>query len=121
MKILNKIPFQIFFNFYFRTFVAGTKKVKEHLDYLLNETRFDKKDIPKCLNILSKNLDDLKARVNELSELGAPITITALTKSKTQYLKYVKTFCNEENDEHRVILLSIEKRLKNSRRKLSIY
>lgn len=99
-------------------FLSLKKKIKEHLDYLLKETRFNAKDIPKCLNIFSKNLDDLKARFDELSQIGAPITIQALTKTKTEYLKYAKTFCNEENDEHKTILLAIEKRLKSSRRKI---
>lgn len=120
---MDKSLFQMFL---FSIFISGHlllahKKIKEHLDYLLKETRFNTEDIPKCLNIFNKNLDDLKARVDELSQLGASITITALTKSKTEYLKYAKTFCDEKNDEHKIISLSIEKRLKSSRRKMSIY
>lgn len=79
--------------------------------------RFNANDIPKCLSIFTKNLDDLKARVDELSEIGAPITIQSLIKSKTEYLKYAKKFCSEENDKHKIILVAIEKRLKSSRRK----
>lgn len=97
------------------------KKIKEHLDYLLNETRFNAEEIPKCLNIFNKNLDDLKARVDELSKIGAPVTIQALIKSKTEYLKHAKMFCDEENDENKTTLLAIEKRLKSSKRKMPIY
>lgn len=92
------------------------KKIKEHLDYLLNESRFNAKDIPKCLYIFKRSLDDLKARVDELTRIGAPITIGVLHKNKTEYLKYVKKFCDDENDEHKVVLLAIEIRLKNLRR-----
>lgn len=84
----------------------------------MEESRFDANDVPKCLNIFNKNLDDLKARVDELSKIGAPITIQVLIRSKADYLKYVKKFCNEDNDEQKLILLAIEKRLTNSRRKV---
>lgn len=87
----------------------------------MNEVRFKAEEIPKSLGIYGKNLDDLKARVDELSKLDAPITIQALTKSKIEYLKYAKAFCNEENAEHEKVLLAIEKRLKSSRRKIPLH
>lgn len=99
---------------------VGLKKIKEHLDYLLNEVRFDVKEISKRLYIFEKSLNEIKARVDELPKIGAPITVEALNKHKAHYMKYVKEYCNEENEEHKTILLDIEIRLKSSRRMVRI-
>lgn len=82
----------------------------------MNEVHFDVKDISKRPTILNKSLDDLKARCAELSKIGIPITIDALTIRKTDYLKYVKKNCHEENEQHKILLLDIEIRLQNLRR-----
>lgn len=101
-------------------FGTDQKQIKEHLDYLLNEVQFDVKEISKRLYIFEKSLHEMEARVDELSKIGAPITVDALNKHKAHYLKYVKNYCNEENEEHKIILLNIEIRLKSSRRKMRI-
>lgn len=87
------------------------------MDFFLDEAQFSPDDIHGCLDIFSKNLDDLKARLNELTSIGAPITVQALIKSKTDYLKYVKKFCIDGNQKDEETLLSVELRLKKSRRK----
>ena len=83
----------------------------------MDEAKFSPDDIPGSLYIFSRNIDDFRARLEELTTIGAPITIQALNKAKTDYLKYVKKFCIEGNQEDEKILLSVEKRLKKSRRK----
>lgn len=95
-------------------------QIKEHLDYFLNELGFDAKEVSKKLYIFDKSLNELKARTDELTKIGAPVTIEALNKHKSHYLKYVKSHCNEENEVHRITLLDIEIRLKSLRRKMRI-
>lgn len=86
----------------------------------MNEVQLDAEELSKSLWILQRNLDELKARTDELSKIGAPISINVLHRNATGYLKYVKKFCNEENEEHKLTLLNIEIRLKSSRRKVRI-
>lgn len=117
MKIIQHFSnIHLFFSSLF--FVA--EKIKEHLDFLLNEAQFDGNDIPKCLKVFNKSIDELRARFGELTAIGIPITIQGLLKTKTDYLKYVQLFCDDGNEEHQSILLTIEKRSKSSSRKKSL-
>lgn len=90
------------------------------MDFLLNEAKFHATDIPKSLKIFNKSIDDLRARFVELSAIGAPIKVRALIITKTEYFKYAKLYCDDENEEHQSILLTIEKRLEESLRRKKV-
>lgn len=39
-----------------------------------------------------KNLIDVKHRINEMTEIGAPIKLSIINRSKTEYLKFIRSY-----------------------------
>lgn len=74
-------------------------QIREHLDYLLNETDFTTEDITNSLYILNKSLDEIKARVNEITQIGGHknsklFTLANIYQGKNRYLKLIKNYCD---------------------------
>ncbi|XP_031619216.1 uncharacterized protein LOC116338226 [Contarinia nasturtii] len=69
---------------------CSARKIKTHLDYLLNEAKFTTEEIKNTITILSCSLDEIKSRLKEMKEIGAPIKLRVIALSKNRYLKYIQ-------------------------------
>lgn len=68
-------------------------QLKEHLDYLLNETNFTADDLLYFPYIFARSVDEIKARIKEMTRIGAPITLPMIYQGKTRYLKFIRQYC----------------------------
>lgn len=69
------------------------KKLKEVLDFLLDEMNFSPLQIVQVPKVLSHSLDTTKARLNELKSIGYTLTsLSNLCKSKREYQKVVDSW-----------------------------
>lgn len=65
-------------------------QVKEILDYLLEEEKFEPHEIASCPRILCHSLETTKSRINELKTYGCrPTSLVIVCKSKNEYEKFV--------------------------------
>lgn len=65
-------------------------KIKEVLDYLLDEVKYDRQEIMHAIRIVTHSLDTTKARMIELNRLGCrPKTLHILCRSKVYYKRFV--------------------------------
>lgn len=62
----------------------------------MNDTQFTAADITYFPYILGKGLDEIKLRIDEMTRLGAPITLPILYQGKTKYLKCIRQYCVTE-------------------------
>lgn len=66
-------------------------KVKQVLDYLLDETDFKPYEIANVIRILTHSKETTKMRLDELKSIGCrPSTLTIICRSKREYNKFVK-------------------------------
>jgi hypothetical protein len=73
-------------------------KVKEILDYLLEEEQFTKFEVSKVIRIVTHSLETTKKRLTELKAIGCrPSTLTIVCKSKKEYEKFVKEWLDKED------------------------
>ncbi|XP_031621664.1 uncharacterized protein LOC116339767 [Contarinia nasturtii] len=101
---------------------SSLSKIKGHLDYILNETNFTANDITNSLFILNKSLDEIKARINEMTEIGAQsdlklFTLAAIYSGKNIYLKRIKNYCDTKlpGDAGEKAFAAIEMRIKQDK------
>lgn len=87
------------------------------MDYFLNDTQFTAQDIKNAPYILTKNLDEVKVRIDEMTEIGATFTLGTIYQGKTAYFNSLKRFlASKKNDEtSSKALLAIELRLKSQK------
>lgn len=89
------------------------------MDYFLNETQFTADDIQKSVHILQKGLDEVRNRINEMTKIGAPIELSIINRSKTEYLKFIRSYAasNAEKKDEKLQkgLMAIEERLKSKK------
>lgn len=92
-------------------------QIKKHLDYLLNETKFAAVDITYSPYILLKSIDEIKARIDEMTKIGAPITLPVIYQGKTKYMKCIRQYCVTQlkDKETDVAFAAIEERLKQQK------
>lgn len=76
----------------------------------MNETQFTAEDITHCLYILSRNIDEIKLRSEEMKRIGAPITLPILYQGKAKYLRYIGHYCVDGRE-----FQAIETRLKSEK------
>ncbi|XP_037049340.1 transcription termination factor, mitochondrial-like isoform X2 [Bradysia coprophila] len=93
---------------------CSVTKVKNHLDYLLNETHFTIDDINSTMAVFRTKLDELKLRMGELAAIGlVPRKLYSICLDKRSYLDMVWRFCERKNRPAAFELYkSIEKRVK---------
>lgn len=66
-------------------------KIKEVLDYLLDEANFQPFEIANVIRVLTHSLETTKERLEELNRLGCrPSTLTIVCRSQNEYNKFVK-------------------------------
>lgn len=66
-------------------------KMKEVLDYLLDEAKWEAYEIAHVIRILTHSLETTKYRLDELSKLGCrPTSLTIVCKSQKEYDKFVQ-------------------------------
>lgn len=72
------------------------KKIKDVLDYLLDEAKFESYEIASVIRILTHSLETTKHRLNELSTIGCrPSTLTIVCRSQREYNKFVKEWLDK--------------------------
>ncbi|XP_036321751.1 transcription termination factor, mitochondrial [Rhagoletis pomonella] len=77
-------------------------KVKEVLDYLLNEEGFTRHEIANVPRILCHGLKTTKQRIEELKSYGCrPSSLVIVCRSKREYDKFVRMWLENENQMHR--------------------
>lgn len=70
------------------------------MDYFLNETQITAYDIKSNLYIFHRKLDTLKARIEDMTEIKAPITLTVILYTRKAYLHSIWQYCKANfNDE----------------------
>lgn len=75
-------------------------KIKEVLDYLLDEANYKPYEIANVIRILTHSLETTKHRLEELKSIGCrPSTLTIVCRSQNEYNKFVKEWI-EKNDKH---------------------
>ncbi|XP_055313465.1 uncharacterized protein LOC129574886 isoform X2 [Sitodiplosis mosellana] len=62
---------------------CSASKIKSLLDYLLNETQFTAADLVHFPYIFARNVDEIKQRIDEMTRIGAPITLSIIYQGKT--------------------------------------
>ncbi|XP_014087577.2 transcription termination factor, mitochondrial [Bactrocera oleae] len=68
-------------------------KIKEVLDYLLNEAGFTRHEIANVPRILCHGLETTKQRIEELKSYGCrPTSLVIVCRSKREYEKFVKSW-----------------------------
>lgn len=73
-------------------------KIKEVLDYLLDEAKFEPYEIANVIRILTHSLETTKERLDELSKLGCrPSTLTIVCRSQNEYNKFIQDWV-QRND-----------------------
>ena len=87
------------------------------LDYLLNETQFTPADLVYFPYIFAKNVDEIKQRINEMTRIGAPITLPIIYQGKPKYLKCIRQYCvtELEGKPSELAFSTIEDRLKRQK------
>lgn len=66
-------------------------KIKEVLDYLLDEAKFEPYQIANVIRVLTHSLETTKERIDELSKLGCrPSTLTIICRSQNMYNKFIQ-------------------------------
>ncbi|XP_073823016.1 mitochondrial transcription termination factor [Musca autumnalis] len=73
-------------------------KIKEVLDYLLNEAKFTRHEIAQVPRILCHSLETTKQRMEELKTHGCrPSSLVILCKSKREYSKFLNSWIEHYN------------------------
>ncbi|XP_061387405.1 transcription termination factor, mitochondrial [Musca vetustissima] len=73
-------------------------KIKEVLDYLLNEAKFTRHEIAQVPRILCHSLETTKQRMEELKQYGCrPSSLVILCKSKREYSKFLNAWIDQYN------------------------
>ena len=73
-------------------------KIKEVLDYLLEEEKYDPSDVAKVPRILSHSLETTKNRLNELKYYGCrPTTLVIVCRSRNEYNKFLENWITIRN------------------------
>lgn len=73
-------------------------KIKEVLDYLLNEAKFTRHEIAQVPRILCHSLETTKQRMEELKQHGCrPSSLVILCKSKREYSKFLNSWIDQYN------------------------
>jgi hypothetical protein len=66
------------------------EKLKQVLDYLLDEAKFEPYQVAHALRILTHSLETTKERVNEVRRLGCyPVELSVICRSKKLYEKFI--------------------------------
>ncbi|XP_050321838.1 transcription termination factor, mitochondrial [Bactrocera neohumeralis] len=77
-------------------------KIKEVLDYLLNEAGFTRHEIANVPRILCHGLDTTKQRIEELKSYGCrPTSLVIVCRSKREYEKFVKSWLEMDLKMHK--------------------
>lgn len=88
-------------------------KVKNHVDFLLNDTYFTIDDINQHIFVLRRNLDELKCRLNELTSLDYVPELFEICYDKKRYLKVAEKACRNSTLANSLDKFqTIEKRIK---------
>ncbi|TMW53872.1 hypothetical protein DOY81_001043 [Sarcophaga bullata] len=73
-------------------------KIKEVLDYLLNEANFTRYEIAQVPRVLCHSLETTKQRLEELQQYGCrPSSLVILCRSKREYEKFLNKWRNAYN------------------------
>lgn len=73
-------------------------KVREVLDYLLDEEKFEPIDIARVIRVLSHSLATTKKRLAELRAVGCrPSSLTIICRSKREYQKFLKEWMDHHD------------------------
>jgi hypothetical protein len=73
------------------------KKVKEVLDYLLEEEKFEPIEVLSVIRILVHSLETTKQRLKELKAIGCrPSTLTIVCRSQNEYAKFVRAWLKQQ-------------------------
>lgn len=95
-------------------FKSSVLKLREYIDYLLNETRYTIDDINGHIFIFRRNLHEIKCRINEFNSLNYSPKLYLLASDRNTYLKKIKKLC--KNTEHGMAKYSlIERRLRDEK------
>jgi hypothetical protein len=72
-------------------------KVKEVLDFLLDEAHFQPYEIANVIRIITHSLDTTKQRLEELNKLGCkPTTLSIICRSQTEYNKFIEEWVEKK-------------------------
>lgn len=97
-------------------FKYSVLKLREHIDYLLNETPYTIDDINGHIFIFRRNLLEIKCRINEFNSLNCSPKIFHLSSDRNSYLKKIEKLCKDtENGEEKFKL--IEERVREQKSK----
>ena len=73
-------------------------KVKEVLDYLLDEEKFEPVDIARVIRVLTHSLATTKRRLAELKAVGCrPSTLSIICRSRREYSKFLKEWMDRQD------------------------
>ena len=73
-------------------------KIKEVLDYLLNEANFTRYEIAQVPRVLCHSLETTKQRLEELKQYGCrPSSLVIVCRSKREYEKFLNKWRNPYN------------------------
>ncbi|XP_013114701.2 transcription termination factor, mitochondrial [Stomoxys calcitrans] len=73
-------------------------KIKEVLDYLLDEAKFSRYEVAQVPRILCHSLETTKQRMQELKEHGCrPSTLVIICRSKREYNKFLNSWIENYN------------------------
>ncbi|XP_070502452.1 transcription termination factor, mitochondrial [Chironomus tepperi] len=73
-------------------------KVKEVLDYLLDEEKFEPVDIARVIRVLTHSLATTKKRLKELKAVGCrPSTLSIICRSQREYSKFLKEWMDRQD------------------------
>lgn len=76
-------------------------KIKEVLDYLLNEAKFTRYEIAQVPRILCHSLKTTKKRLEELASYGCrPSTLVILCRSRREYEKFLQQWIDQRGTNH---------------------
>lgn len=72
-------------------------KIKEVLDYLLDEAGFQPHEIANVIRILTHSLETTKQRLEELKSFDCrPSTLTIVCRSQNEYNKFIQEWINKD-------------------------